>query len=205
MIKCSGLKLHIFSFIHLLIFSFHSLILSFTHFLLPMSEIINRVANSPIITFKLENYYPQGERVVLDIKDQLFMEMILREKDFRAYVKEHDWAQYQDKYVAVTCSADAIIPMWAYMLLSVKLEEFAAHIAFGTIDDLEKELWQKALDKIDYQQFEGRPVVIKGCSDIKIPEAIYMEATRRIKPFAKKLSYGEPCSTVPLYRRPAKS
>lgn len=205
MIKCSGLKLHIFSFIHLLIFSFHSLILSFTHFLLPMSEIINRVANSPIITFKLEEYYPQGERVVLDIKDQLFIEMILREKDFRAYVKEHDWAQYQDKYVTVTCSADAIIPMWAYMLLAVKLEEFAAHIAFGTIDDLEKELWQKALDKIDYQQFEGRPVVIKGCSDIKIPEAIYMEATRRIKPFAKKLSYGEPCSTVPLYRRLAKS
>ena len=167
-----------------------------------MSEIINRVANSPIITFKLENYHLQGERVILDIKDQLFMEMILREKDFRAFVKEHDWAQYQGKFVAVTCSADAIIPMWAYMLLAVKLEGIAAHIAFGTLEDLEKELWQKVLDTIDYQQFEGRPVVIKGCSDIKIPEAIYMEATRRIKPFAKKLSFGEPCSTVPLYRRP---
>jgi hypothetical protein len=169
-----------------------------------MSEIVNRIAQSPIITFKLEEHYPEGERVLLDIKDQLFMGQILREKDFRAFVKEHDWGQYDGKFVAITCSVDAIIPMWAYMLLAVKLEPYARHIAFGSLETLEREVWQQVLDKLDYSQFEDRPVVIKGCSDIKIPEAIYMEVTRRMKPFAKKLSYGEPCSTVPLYKRPAK-
>ena len=169
-----------------------------------MSEIVNRVASSPIITFKLEEIYPKGERVLLDIKDQLFQGLILREKDFRAFVKEHDWKQYEGKFVAVTCSADAIVPMWAYMLLAVKLEAFARHITFGNLEDLDRELFLQALGEIDYGQFEDRPVVIKGCSSIKVPEAVYMEAARRIKPFAKKLSYGEPCSTVPLYKKPLK-
>jgi hypothetical protein len=166
-----------------------------------MSEIVNRIAQSPIITFKLEELYPAGERVEIDIKDQLFMGQILREKDFRAYIKEVDWSEYEGKYVAIYCSVDAIIPVWAYMLLGVKLEEYAKHVTFGRIEDLEKEVFLKELDKLDYTQFQDRPVVIKGCSDIKIPEGIYAEATRRIKPFAKKLSYGEPCSTVPLYKR----
>lgn len=166
-----------------------------------MSEIVNRIAQSPIITFKLEELYPAGERVEIDIKDQLFMGQILREKDFRAYIKEVDWSEYEGKYVAIHCSVDAIIPVWAYMLLGVKLEEYAKHVTFGSIEDLEKEIFLKELDKLDYTQFQDRPVVIKGCSDIKIPEGIYVEATRRIKPFAKKLSYGEPCSTVPLYKR----
>jgi len=168
-----------------------------------MSEIINKVAKSPIITFKLEDYQPQGERLLLDIKDQLFQGLILREKDFRQYVKEHDWRQYEGKFVAITCSADAIIPIWAYMLLAVKLEPYVAHLTFGNLEELEKELFIQALDKIDYTQFEGRPVVVKGCSNVGIPTAIYVEATRRIKAFAKKLSYGEPCSTVPLYKRPS--
>jgi len=166
-----------------------------------MSEIVNRIAQSPIITFKLEELYPAGDRVKIDIKDQLFMGQILREKDFRAYIKEVDWAEYDGKYVAIYCSVDAIIPVWAYMLLAVKLEEYAKHVTFGTTEEMEKELFLKELDKLDYTQFQDRPVVIKGCSDIKIPEGIYVEATRRIKPFAKKLSYGEPCSTVPLYKR----
>jgi len=166
-----------------------------------MAEIVNRIAQSPIITFKLEELYPAGERVEIDIKDQLFMGQILREKDFRAYIKEQDWASYEGKYVAIHCSVDAIIPVWAYMLLAVNLETYAKHITFGTIADLEKEVFLKELDKLDYTQFQDRPVVIKGCSDIQIPEGIYVEATRRIKPFAKKLSYGEPCSTVPLYKR----
>lgn len=169
-----------------------------------MAEIINRIAQSPIITFKLEEYYQSGERVLLDIKDQLFQGLILREKDFRQFVKEHDWSQYQDKFVAITCSADAIVPVWAYMLLGVKLEHYAAHLTFGSLEQLEIEVFKKALDKIDFTEFEGRPVVVKGCSTIDIPTAIYVEATCRIKPFAKKLSYGEPCSTVPLYRRPLK-
>jgi hypothetical protein len=166
-----------------------------------MSEIVNRIAQSPIITFKLEELYPAGERAEIDIKDQLFMGQILREKDFRAYIKDVDWAQYEGKYVAIYCSVDAIIPVWAYMLLAVELEPYAKHVTFGTVAELEKELFLKELDKLDYTQFQDRPVVIKGCSDIKIPEGIYVEATRRIKPFAKKLSYGEPCSTVPLYKR----
>lgn len=166
-----------------------------------MSEIVNRIAQSPIITFKLEELYPQGDRVEIDIKDQLFMGQILREKDFRAHIKEVDWAEYEGKHVAIYCSVDAIIPVWAYMLLAVKLEPYAKHVTFGTLEELEKELFLKELDKLDYTQFQDRPVVIKGCSDIRIPEGIYVEATRRIKPFAKKLSYGEPCSTVPLYKR----
>lgn len=164
-------------------------------------EVVNRIANSPIVTFKLEEYYPEGERVLIDIKDQLFQGLILREKDFRAWVKEHDWTQYQDKYVAITCSTDAIVQVWAYMLLETRLHPYAKYIHFGTLEEMEKELFFQAMDSIDFSAYADRPVVIKGCSDIKIPEAVYVEATRRMMPFAKKLSYGEPCSTVPLYRK----
>ena len=167
-----------------------------------MAEIVNRIANSPIITFKLEDYSPQGERVLLDIKDQLFHGMILREKDFRTWVKDHDWSQYTDKHVAITCSVDTIIQVWAYMLLETRLHPYAATVVFGDLDDLEIALWQNFLDSHDFSQYSDRPVVIKGCSDIKIPVSIYVETTRRLMPYAKKLSYGEPCSTVPLYKKP---
>ena len=164
-------------------------------------EIVNRIAQSPIVTFKLEEHYQQGERVLIDIKDQLFQGMILREKDFRAWVKEHDWSQYQDKYVAITCSVDAIIQVWAYMLMETKLHPYAKRVVFGNLEDLEVQLFRDALDEIDFAEFDGRPVVIKGCSDIDIPAAIYVEATHRIMPYAKKISYGEPCSTVPLWKK----
>ncbi|MEM7515176.1 MAG: DUF2480 family protein [Bacteroidota bacterium] len=164
-------------------------------------EIVNRIAQSPIITFKLEEHHQQGERVLIDIKDQLFQGMILREKDFRAWVKEHDWSQYQDKYVAITCSVDAIIQVWAYMLMETKLHPYAKKVVFGSLEDLEIQLFREALDEIDFAEFDGRPVVIKGCSDIDIPAAIYVEATHRIMPYAKKISYGEPCSTVPLWKK----
>lgn len=169
-----------------------------------MSEIVNRVAQSPVITFKLEEHYPQGDRVLIDIKDQLFQGLMLREKDFRAYVKEHDWQQYEGKFVAITCSVDAIVPVWAYMLLATRLAPVVSHLTFGSLQDLERELFQAVLDQIDFAQFEGRPVVIKGCSNIEVPEGVYVEVTRRMMPYAKKLSYGEPCSTVPLYKRPRK-
>lgn len=165
-------------------------------------EIVNRIANSPIVTFKLEEHYPAGDRVLLDIKDQLFQGMILRERDFRAWVKEHDWTQYQGKHVAVTCSVDAIIQVWAYMLVEVKLQPYAATVIMGTLEELETFLFRQELDKIDFTQFEGKPIVVKGCSTINIPPAVYVETTRRIMPYAKKLSYGEPCSTVPIYKRP---
>jgi hypothetical protein len=165
-------------------------------------ELINRVAQSPITTFKLEEYHPKGERVLLDIKDQLYMGMILREKDFRTWIKEQDWSQYKDKHIAIICSADAIVQVWAFMLLESKLQPHAKSVVFGTLEDLEIQLWRDALDQIDFSQFEGRPVVVKGCSEIEVPTAIYVEATRKLRPFVKKLSYGEPCSTVPIYSKP---
>ncbi|MEM6346104.1 MAG: DUF2480 family protein [Bacteroidota bacterium] len=163
--------------------------------------IVNRIAQSPIVTFKLEDHYPSGERVHIDIKEQLYMGMILREKDFRTWIKEQDWTQYQDKHVAISCSADAIIQVWAYMLLASRLQPYAKSIVFGTLEDLELQLWQDALDKIDFAEMADRPVVVKGCSEIDIPASIYMETTKRLMPFAKKISYGEPCSTVPIWKK----
>ena len=164
-------------------------------------EIVNKVAQSPLVTFKLEEYYPQGERVAIDIKDQLFQGLILREKDFRDWVKNHDWSQYQDKYVAIYCSVDAIVQVWAYMLLETRLNPYAKRVHHGSLESLEHLLFIEALDSIDFSEFQDRPVVIKGCSDVVIPPAVYVEATRRMMPYAKKLSYGEPCSTVPLWKR----
>jgi hypothetical protein len=164
-------------------------------------DIVNRVANSGLETFNLEDYYPEGERVLLDIKDQLFQGMILREKDFRAFLKEHDWSIYEGKSVAITCSEDAIIPTWAYMLLSIKLKT-AKKTVYGSLDDLEQALYQEVLRSIDFSKFEGKRVVIKGCSDESIPEQVYVEATQMLLPYAASIMFGEPCSTVPLYKKP---
>jgi len=166
------------------------------------AEIINRVATSPIVTFNLEAYYPQGARAVLDIKDQLFQGLLLREKDFRAYVAATDWSQYAGAYVAIACTADAIVPTWAYMLLAASLEPHAAHYVFGSIDDLDCALVSRNLDAVDFSEFRDRPVVIKGCSGVNMPTALYVEAMRRLLPVAKKISFGEPCSTVPLWKKP---
>ncbi len=161
-------------------------------------EIINRVSQSPLITFKPEEYYSPGERKVLDIKDQLFQGLILREKDFRAFIQSHDWEQYRAAYVAVICSAEAIIPVWAYMMVANRLSGIAKDFLTGNIDELEFYLLNKRLDTLDFSIYSGKPVVIKGCSNVALPASIYMEITKRLKPFAKKISYGEPCSTVPL-------
>ena len=164
-------------------------------------EIINRVALSPLVTYDLADHYDNGERVEFDIKDQLFQGMILREKDFRAFLKEHDWNQYEGKHVCVHCSIDAIIPGWAWMLLGVHLEPVAQTLVYGNLDDLEKEIWRHTLDQIDYQALAGKKIVVKGCGDIEIPQATYVEFVRRLRPIADKLMYGEPCSTVPLYKK----
>lgn len=164
--------------------------------------IVNRVAQSPLISFNLEDYYPRGERVVYDVKDNLFQEMILRERDFRAFVKEHDWSQYQDQYVALTCSVEAIVPTWAYMLLTTKLEPYARRVIFGTLETLEAVLFQETLQQIDIAQFQGAKVVIKGCGDLPVPPFAYTEITRLLRPVAASIMYGEPCSTVPLYKKP---
>ena len=166
-----------------------------------MSEVVNRIANSPIITFKLEDHVPQGERVVIDLKDQLFQGMILRERDFRSWIKDHDWSQYEGKHVAITCSTDALVQVWAYMILQTKLQPFAETVVFGGQEDLELTLWLNTLDQINWSAYEGRPVVVKGCSDIELPPRVYVETTQRLVPFAKKVSYGEPCSTVPVWKK----
>ncbi|MEJ7643461.1 MAG: DUF2480 family protein [Chryseolinea sp.] len=165
-------------------------------------DIVNKVAASTLTTFDLEDYYVPGDRILIDIHDQLFQGLILKEKDFREYVKTHDWSIYQGKLVAVTCSADAIIPTWAYMLLAVALQPFAQKIVFGSLEDLEISLFLASLKAIDWQQFRDAKVVIKGCSKVNVPAAIYVEATVRIRPYASSIMFGEPCSTVPLYKKP---
>lgn len=165
-------------------------------------EIVNRVLNSPIVSIDLEEHYHHGERVVYDISDNLFQGMVLREKDFRLFVKEHDWMQFQGKNVSLICSEDAIVPTWAYMLLMTKLEGIANMVVMGSLETLEYALFQQALSHIDVKEVQDRPVVIKGCGNLPVPESAYVEITRLLKPHVKSLMYGEPCSTVPLYKRP---
>ncbi len=165
-------------------------------------EIVNRVAKSPLVQIDLETWYHQGERVVYDLKDNLFQGMILREKDFREFVKTHDWQQYQNKNVVVTCSADAIVPTWAYMLLTSKLQPFAHMVAFGDEQALEQALFFKALNQLDVEQYRDKIVVVKGCGKFSVTTAAYVEITRRLQPVVKSIMYGEPCSTVPVYKKP---
>ncbi|GAB5473340.1 MAG: DUF2480 family protein [Maribacter sp.] len=166
-----------------------------------MSEIINRVAKSPLITFNLEDYYPEGKRVVIDIKDWLYEGLILREKEFRNHVAEHDWAQYQDAYVALSCTSDAIIPGWAYMLLSSRLQPFAKKTLVGDLEQLETMLFQTVIENIDMTPFTDKPVIIKGCSNKPIPANAYIWITAKVQTVAKSIMYGEACSSVPLYKR----
>ena len=163
-------------------------------------EIINKVANSGLITIDLEEYYPKGERVLFDIKPLLFQELILKEKDFREFIKNNDWSIYQNKYVAIICSADAIVPTWAYMLISIALEPYAKTVVFGNLQTLETLLFSEVLNKIDYVSFKDQRIVIKGCSNLPVTTNAYVELANKLKPYAKSIMYGEPCSTVPLYK-----
>ncbi|PIB34077.1 hypothetical protein BFP72_00855 [Reichenbachiella sp. 5M10] len=165
-------------------------------------EIVNKVAESSLINFDLETYYDQAPRIQFDIKDNLFNELVLREKDFRAFVKEHDWSQYAGKHVAVYCSVDAIVPTWAYMLLSSILEPIAKSVVFGDMSHLENFLFQQALSKIDLEQYRDGKVIVKGCGRFPVPEFAYVELTRLLTPVVSSLMYGEACSAVPLYKRP---
>ena len=165
-------------------------------------QIVNKVANSALVTFDLEHYYQPGERVVLDIKGQLYQELILKEKDFRDFIRQHDWAAYQDKYVAITCTADAIVPTWAFMLVSIALQPYAKQVVFGTLEELETAIFKKSLEKVDWSSFQNAKIVVKGCSKVDVPVAIYVEATNNLRPYAASIMFGEPCSTVPLYKKP---
>lgn len=164
--------------------------------------LVNRVAASGLITFRLEEYFPQGEVAAFDLKDHLFMGLILKEKDFREALKNHDWEQYRGQNLVVFCSADAIIPTWAYMLVTVYAAPFALDVFQGTKEEFYKHAFQKALDQVDVAQFEGQRVVVKGCSDLPVPPAAYVELTRKLQPHALSIMFGEPCSTVPIYKKP---
>lgn len=164
------------------------------------TPITNKVALSGIITINLEELYPNGERVLFDIKDQLFQGLILREKEFREFIKNEDWIKYKDKYIALICSADAIVPTWAYMLLAIQLEPYVKKVVFGNLETLETILYNEILGKLDINEFINARVVIKGCGHLPVPKAAYVEITRLLRPVAKSIMYGEACSTVPLYK-----
>jgi hypothetical protein len=162
---------------------------------------VNKVAASGLVTLNLEEYFNQGERVVYDIKGNLFHGLMLREKDFREFIKSHDWSIYTGKNIAIICSADAIVPTWAYMLLANKMQPYANEVVFGSLETLEATLFVRALAKIDINSFANERVVIKGCADIEVPVAAYVEITNLLTPVVKSIMYGEPCSTVPIYKR----
>ncbi len=166
-----------------------------------MSEIVNRVAQSKLITFDLEELYPKGQRVVLDIKDWLYEGIILREKEFRKHLEEHDWTMYKDAYVALTCSTDAVIPGWAYMLVASKLNPYSKKVVIGSLEDLELSLYQTLLEALDISNFKDKPIIIKGCSNKPVPENAYIMAISKIQEVAKSVMYGEACSSVPLFKK----
>lgn len=167
-------------------------------------EIINKVANSVLEVFDLEDYYPKGIRTQIDISQWLLEGFLLKEKDFREELKNHDWSQYQDKYVAIHCSTDAIVPAWASILVAIQLAPFAKKIINGTLEDLDASLYEELLPKIDYSVYENKPVIIKGCSRKPVPMRAYVLAAHYLQPFARSIMYGEACSAVPLYKAPKK-
>ena len=165
-------------------------------------EIVNRVANSVLEVFDLEDYYPEGERVSIDITQWLWQGLVLKEKEFRDALKNYDWQKYQNKYVALYCSEDAIVPAWAYMLITSYLQPYAKKLIQGELHDLDVLLYNDILNGLDYSSYEGKPVIIKGCSRKPVPEEAYMLAMQKLMPVAKSIMFGEACSSVPLYKRP---
>ena len=170
-----------------------------------MSEdkpLVNRVAESSLVTFKLEDLFPEGELAHFDLVDFLFMGLILKEKDFREALKAHDWQQYEGKILLVYCSSDAIIPLWAYMLVASYAQPFARDIFQGNAEAYYQAAFTRALAHIDPRDYEGQRVVVKGCSHKPVPAAAYLEITKLLRPYALSILFGEPCSTVPIFKRP---
>ncbi|WP_019036955.1 DUF2480 family protein [Psychroflexus tropicus] len=167
-----------------------------------MAEIVNKVAQSSLKTFNLEDYYPEGHREIIDIKDWLFEGIILKEKEFRVNLKNYDWSKYQDAYVALHCSSEAIVPGWAYLLITSYLQPVARKIVYGDLEFLNATLYQNILEEVDFSDYQDKPVIIKGCSNRPVPENAYLMALQYLQPLAKSVMYGEACSAVPLYKRP---
>jgi hypothetical protein len=168
-----------------------------------METIVNKVAESGLITLDLAPYIPAtGDIAVFDLKPFLFREMILREKDYRAALQDHDWKQYQGKNVALMCSVEAIIPVWAFMLAAAYLQPVAASVYYGTTAEMIKALLLQKINEIDPADYADKRVVIKGCGDTPIPDVAYVAVTNHLRPVVKSIMYGEPCSTVPVYKKP---
>ena len=163
--------------------------------------VVNKVAESGLITLDPANYFPEGETKVFDLKDFLFMGLILKEKDFREALKNLDWEQYRDKNVAVTCTADAIIPVWAWMLAATYLQPVVKEFIMGDEKELHKTIFIKNISQININEFSDKRVVVKGCGETPIGDYVYMELTKLLQPVAKSIMYGEPCSTVPVYKK----
>ena len=166
-----------------------------------MDEIVNKVANSVLEVFDLEDYYPSGIRTQLDISQWLLDGFLIKEKDFREVLKNHDWSQYQNHFVAIHCSTDAIIPAWASILVTVYLSPFAKKVVVGNFIDLETSLYHEILSTLDYSKYQDKPIILKGCSKKPVPESAYIMAIQKLQPFAKSIMYGEACSAVPLYKK----
>lgn len=165
-----------------------------------MNEIVNKVANSGIISIDLEEFFTEGERVEFDLKQFLVQELVLKEKEFRESLKQHPWSNYKDKLVNVVCTTDAIVPTWAFMLVAIELEPFAKRVFCAKSEEVELLLFKEKLSQLVPDNYRGARVVIKGCSDKKVPLNAYVELTALLKPYAKSIMYGEPCSTVPLFK-----
>lgn len=164
-------------------------------------EIINKVTNSALEVFDLEDYYPAGKRTQIDISQWLYEGFLLKEKDFREALKNHDWTQYQDHYVAINCSTDAIIPAWATILVTVYVAPFAKKVVSGNLSNLETALYQEILPKIDYSKYQNLPVILKGCSKKPVPESAYVIAIQYLQLVSRSVMYGEACSAVPLFKK----
>lgn len=164
-------------------------------------EIINRVANSKLITIDLETFYPKGERILFDISEWLTEGFLLREKEFRNHVKSHDWSRYKDTFVALYCSTDAIIPGWAYLLISLELAPYASKVIVGSKEDLENIIFAEVIANLDVTPYENRPVIIAGCANKPIPESAFVLLAQKLQPVASSIMYGEACSSVPLYKK----
>lgn len=169
-----------------------------------MSEdpISNKVASSGIVTLDLEELYPRGERVVFDLKPLLWQEVALREDDLRAFCKTHDWSQYNGKFVSVQCPVDAIIPTWAFMLVATYLQPHAAFITQGDVGQLERSVFTRFVQQLSVEPYRNARVVVKGCGRLPVPLNAYVELSAKLMPVVKSLMFGEPCSTVPLYKAP---
>lgn len=166
-----------------------------------MEEIVNKVAASGLVTINLEEFYPTGDRVSIDLAEQLWQGLALREKDFRSWIQTHDWSQYQGKHVAVFCSVDAIIPSWAFMLVATALSDYAVTVVQGNRNELEEVLFRNVVDGLDVTAYQDKRCVVKGCSNLPVPQSAYTHLVVRLKPVVRSIMFGEPCSTVPVYKR----